>query len=132
HNCPGVTARRPLGDTDVVVVSRGGRMYQQAQLYNSSPGFIRSGRSSLLRHAPSGVVRVSEAARAWGRPTSSASRRLGALRAQAGSAAYGAASIKLTHYRTRRRGLSSLLSLSQEAHAQRNGTRRNRRKVTPQ
>jgi len=54
-------------------------MYQQAQLYNSSPGFIRSGRSSLLRHAPSGVVRVSEAARAWGRPTSSASRRLGAL-----------------------------------------------------
>ncbi|MGH7648009.1 MAG: type IV toxin-antitoxin system AbiEi family antitoxin domain-containing protein [Gemmatimonadaceae bacterium] len=33
----------------------------------------------MLRHAPSGVIRVSEATRAWGVPTSSASRRLGAL-----------------------------------------------------
>ena len=35
--------------------------------------------ASLLRHAPSGVIRVSEATRAWGLPTSSTSRRLGAL-----------------------------------------------------
>lgn len=34
---------------------------------------------SLLRHAPTGLIRVSEASRAWGMPSSSASRRLTAL-----------------------------------------------------
>lgn len=40
---------------------------------------VKDDLASLLRHAPSGVIRVSEATRAWGLPTSSASRRLGAL-----------------------------------------------------
>ncbi len=79
---------RSLSSASVAVASRGSLLYSLWQ-YEDITGLddtetivmasAKNDLASLLRHAPSGVIRVSEATRAWGLPTSSASRRLGAL-----------------------------------------------------